>query len=130
MIESKVFELRDDATFIPIIASRMVPVACWASGIAVDGTADSRVQWLLRRAGYSRGRPYLVLLTRLDGGISEYDPYSWGGNRTWVPAHQHIAEHWDELESGDLIDVRVLLGEESAPCESEYSIAAASWSGL
>ncbi len=120
MIESKVFELRDKATFIPILASRMASVCCLASGIT--DVTEPRVQWLLRRAGYSLSPPYLILLTGLDGGQSEYDPYSWGGSRTWAPAHQHIADHWEELESGDLIDARVILGEESEPCATEQGL--------
>lgn len=111
-IETKVFELRDKATFIPIIASLMK-------------SDDERERWLLRRAGYSpigfpKGVPetYLVLISRLDGGESQYDPYDWCG-RTFPNAHKYIEENWSRLASGDLVDVQVILGEQSAPCESE-----------
>lgn len=107
-IETKLFELRDVATFIPIIASRM----------RADTLGEA---WLLRRAGYSETLAPLVLLTRLDGGgLAEYDPHAWGG-RTYPVAHLYIAERWDELRSGDLIDVRALLGETDAPCRSEMT---------
>ncbi len=118
-IETKLFELRDTGTFIPVIASRMR--ADREPEVQIFGSWK-REHWLLRRAGYSDGEPFLVLLARLDGGgRAEYDPYAWA-SRTWTPAHDYIAAHWDALRSGDLIDSRVCLGEASAPCESEYSL--------
>jgi len=106
-IETKLFELRDSATFIPIVAMQM-------------HSTDAREHWLLRRAGYSIGEPHLVLLTRLDGGIAHYDVYDWGG-RTFPAAHQYIADNWHTLQTGALIDVRVILGEAADPCESEQT---------
>ena len=107
MIETKVFELRDVATFIPIIASRME-------------SRDSREAWLLRRGGYAPGSS-LVLLSKVDGDRAYYDPYDWGG-RTYPAAHQYIAENWDDLPSGALIDVRVILGETAEACATEEGL--------
>lgn len=98
-IETKLFELRDRATFIPIIASRMR-----------SENEDEQECYLLGRAGYSSHEPFLILLTRLDGGQATYDPYGWGG-RTFPVAHQFIAENWDALFSGDVVDVEHILGE-------------------
>lgn len=106
MIETKLFELRDVGTFIPIIAMLME-------------SGDEREAWLLRRAGYSR-LSNLVLLTRLDGGAAHYDPYDWSG-RTYPAAHEYITANWTHLESGELIDVRVALGETKEPCETEQA---------
>jgi len=36
-----------------------------------------------------------------------------------VRQHLYITEHWNELESGDVIDVRFILGETPHPCLSE-----------
>jgi hypothetical protein len=33
----------------------------------------------------------------------------------------YCAAHWPTLASGDLVDVRVILGEEPAPCESDFA---------
>ena len=106
MIETKLFEIRDHGTFIPAVG-----IACECSTIQ-----DEREQWLMRRAGYGER---WILLTRLDGGgRAEYDPHSWT-NRTWVGAHLLIQRDWDSLESGDVIDARVGLGETEQPVPSE-----------
>lgn len=119
MIETKLFELRDAATFIPIIASRMVMLSRPDPERLGDAVAERREAWLLRRAGYAPDSEPLVLLTGADGGRrAEYDPYSHGG-RTFPVAHEFIAHNWNALVSGEVIDVRVLLGETSASCESE-----------
>jgi hypothetical protein len=34
-------------------------------------------------------------------------------------AHNFIAEHWAELNSGDVVDVEYILGETSAPKDFE-----------
>jgi hypothetical protein len=112
MIETKLFELRDEGTFIPAIASRM------RSSLTRDLEDCTRERALLRRAGYSEDSEPLVLLTSANGGRSHYDAYDWG-SRTWTPAHLYIADNWDALKSGDLIDVRILLGESSTPCATE-----------
>ena len=108
MIETKLFELRDEATFIPIIASAM-------------RSDEPREAWLLRRSGYAPNTT-LILLTTLDGGRNaEYDPYAWGG-RTFPNAHYYITREWPALKSGQVIDVRTILGETDAPCESEQGM--------
>lgn len=56
---------------------------------------------------------------KLDGVKAEYDPYSWGPSRTLRVVHGHIIQHWDELKSGDVIDVEFLLGERPEPKVSE-----------
>ena len=95
----KLFEIRDRATFIAAMAIRV-------SG--EDG-------WLMRRAGFESPMVYLVALAT---ERACYDPYNWG-NRTMANAHHHIAEHWDELKDGDVVDVEFILGETSEPKRSE-----------
>lgn len=106
MLLTKVFEVRDRATFIPVIATLM----------ETDNSVPSE-RYLLMRAGYGPER--CILLTRAEGGESNYDPYNWGRTRTMPAAHQHIIEHWDSLESGSLIDVEFILGEVATPKLSE-----------
>ena len=116
MLQTKVFELRDRATFIPIVCVEML--ARYVEG--GDPPAEEREGWLLWKAGYSLYTEPLILLTRLDGGKSAYDPYVWN-DRTFQTAHDYIARSWNGLKSGDLIDVRVILGEATEPCETEQT---------
>lgn len=110
MIETKLFELRDRATFIPIIASLMREQEAIPENPEPEIT-DAEA-FLLRRAGYSpTDHPPLVLLARLDGGECHYDVYGWRNPRTWGRAHEFIIDHWTELQSGDVIDVEFILGE-------------------
>ncbi len=55
------------------------------------------------------------------GGLdrSTCDPFEWGDNRTRLFAHKYIAEHFDELPSGAVVDVEFILGESAAPKLSE-----------
>ena len=99
---TKLFEIRDSATFIPVIATK----------IEYDIDAQS---YLLRRAGLSKPlNPALfyILLCRINSGGGECQtlPYNWHG-RTMTTAHQHIVKNWQKLEDGDVIDVEFILGE-------------------
>lgn len=104
----KAFELRDRGTFIPVLAVKMVPS---------DETADDygSERYLLRRSGYGFANPCVVLCRMEASGVDRnatYDPFAWGeGTRTYQVAHQYIIEHFDELESGEVVDVEFILGE-------------------
>jgi hypothetical protein len=105
-MQVKALEIRDRATFIPMLA--------------VDMNSDDEEQhWLLRRCGYPcDGRPN-ILLTALDGhGVATNDPYAWGG-RTHPVAHNWIIDHWNDLHNGDVVDVEYILGETATPKISE-----------
>lgn len=100
----KLFEIRDRATFIPVICIKL----------SIDNDDVKQVikeDYLLKRAGYGNDPERYVLMTRLSGdGMCNYDIYAWGG-RTYLIAHEHIIEYWDTLVSGDVIDVEFILGE-------------------
>jgi hypothetical protein len=81
-----------------------------------DPSLNAAEQWLMGRAGYGGER--CILLTRMDGGKSYYDPFDWP-NRTMYGAHLLIERTWDTLESGQVIDARVGLEETKTPVESE-----------
>ena len=105
MKEVKLFEVRDKATFMPVM------------GVRVSGDGDP----LLRRAGF--GPDPLVILVPLEGACGhrwQYNPYDWPGNERTIPeAHLYIQRHWDELPDGAVVDVEYILGETKMPQESE-----------
>lgn len=105
-MNSKLFELRDRGTFVPVMATKVEP-------------ASSQEAYLLGRAGYNLRENY-VIMCGLDGGLDKAtcDPYDWS-NRTRQVAHEYIRENFDELENGQVIDVEFILGESGAPKESE-----------
>jgi hypothetical protein len=108
-MRTKILELRDSATFIPVLCVDMNP----------SGGAAIEERWLLRRAGYSCDYEPIILLTRADGsGRACYDPFDWG-DRTFSVAHQYIIAHWRSLDSGDVVDVEFILGERAEPKVSE-----------
>jgi hypothetical protein len=111
-METKIFEIRDRATFIPALAVRLQ-----------INPGSSNEEWLLRRAGYAPDdieRGTFVLLVTLAGGNGRAicDPHDWGGI-TFPAAHQFIAEHWDELQPGSVIDAEFLRAERKEPRLSE-----------
>ena len=101
-----ILELRDRATFIPIVA--------------IDMNPSSEVQrYLLRRAGYACDNVPIIMLLRADsGGKSHYDPYVWG-DRTFHVAHLYVQENWETLKDGDVIDVEYILKESPIKKASE-----------
>lgn len=105
---AKLFEVRDRATFLPVLAVLVEP-------------ASEQEHYLLRRAGYS-GKPgeVYVIMAGLDGGLDKAtsDPYDWD-NRTRQVAHDFIIKHWDQLTTGAVIDVEWILGEAPFPKASE-----------
>jgi hypothetical protein len=112
----KAFEVRDKGTFIPVIAVKMIPTQ--------QGGRFEQERYLLSRAGYGkdpRANPIVVVCRMEAAGVDRnatYDPYSWG-NRTMQTAHLHIQKHFDDMFSGDVIDVQFILGEAQEPKLSE-----------
>jgi hypothetical protein len=106
MEELKIFEIRDSGTFVPTIAI----------GIKVTGNDISN--YLLGRAGYGKNRR-LVLLHPTTTNKANYDSFAWD-DRTFSTAHEFIESHWDELKTGDVIDVEFILGETTKKKISEF----------
>lgn len=105
MSSVKFFEIRDEATCIPVMAVKMV-----ANNMGED--------WLLRRGGFNLAGGFMpVQLTWLIRGESHFDPFRWGntGVRTIKTAHQYITDNFDQLVTGAVIDVQFILGETSKP---------------
>jgi hypothetical protein len=122
MLETKLFEIRDSGTFIPVMATRM---QCVAERVAVGKMEDfleSRAaeRHLLARAAYHGEAVNTVRLTVLTTGHTFTQPHEWqNGSRTMQTTHEYIVQRWDELHSGQVIDVEFILGERSAPKRSE-----------
>jgi len=111
-MDVKLIEIRDRATFIPAMAVRLF-------------ARDEEELYLLRRSGYAEVQvtdagvePYVVLCT-LDGVEAHYDPFEWQNRRTMTTVHQHLIAHWNEVTSGDVVDVEYLLNEVREPKVSE-----------
>ena len=107
--ETKLLEVRDRATFVPVIAIKPRPY-------------NEEERYLLARAGYGRSasdHERYVLMSRL-AGHSEliYDPDAWG-NRTMIVAHAYIRDNWESISNGQVIDVEFILGESDNPKTSE-----------
>lgn len=105
----KFLEIRDVGAFIPVLAF---------STNAIDEPMEAG-GWLLRKAGFGF-QTDCVYVVKLATGGAEYDPYNWrDGSRTMQIAHSHIEKHWQELKSGDVVDVEFILGLSKAPKTSE-----------
>lgn len=102
-MRTKILEVRDSATRITVLAIRFDP-------------ADETEFAMFSQNGYGHDintQSRYVAVMRIDGGNLEakLDPYHWdGGTRTMPLAHQFIATHFDELETGDVVDVEFELG--------------------
>lgn len=108
-MEIKMVEIRDRATCIPALAIRL-------------GPHNERERYLLARAGFGRkpeDQSRYVVLSDLGGNKSSYDPFRWDTSRTMRVAHEHIIKCWDDIASGDVVDVEYILGEASQPKISE-----------
>lgn len=117
-MDVKLFEIRDAGTFIPVYAFR-----CRPSDSSEAAHEAHRENWLLWRSGFSNmADDHHVILGRLEAaGVNRnasYDVHAWGG-RTYPVAHQHIVDNWNQLKSGDVIDVEFILGITKAPKTSE-----------
>ena len=105
-MEIKLVEIRDAGTFIPAMAVRL------------KDRIDEE-QYLLRRSGFGTDGD-CIMLTRLETGQGQYDPYDWPANpRTMRYAHHFIVTRWEEIRSGDVIDVEFIMGVTKQPKVSE-----------
>lgn len=101
---TKTFEIRDRATFIPVLGVQLNP------GCEPD-------RYLFSRSGFGRSsedQSQYVCLIKIDGGEGKAssDPYFWKeDSRTMIVAHDHIIKNFTWLNSGDVIDVEFILGE-------------------
>lgn len=111
-METKLFEIRDRMTMIPVLAVRL-------------GGRTEEERYFLARSGFGRtveGQKEYVMMIQIVGGdgTAKSDPFEWSANpRTFQMAHSFILRDWDTLKSGDVIDVEFLNGEKPTPKVSE-----------
>lgn len=117
----KLLELRDEATFVPLLCVDMNLPPDKPNEYA-NAALESYVAqlYLLRRCGYPcDGRPNIAIThLRCSGDKCSNDPFYWGG-RSFPVAHKFIIENWDTLKDGDVVDVQFILGETPEPKVSE-----------
>ena len=107
-MEVKCLEIRDRATFIPVICIRPV-------------SKNDGQNYLLRRDGYraDESEHCIILIDAQCRGVA-YDPYDWPSNpRTKRVAHDYITNNWQTLLDGEVIDVEFILGETQTKKTSE-----------
>ena|SRR3990167_10958996 len=123
-MDVKLFELRDRATCMPVMAVRLrnrtprefALLRCVGYGPEEIGGPEETPGVL--RHGLT---PYVILCT-LDGMKVQYNAYNWPSSpRTLRTAHLHIINHWGTLNSGDVVDIEYILGETQAPKASDIS---------
>ncbi len=110
-MNAKLFEIRDEGMLIPVMAVR----------VAAEGEAE---RWLLSWSGYGQEvaqQAQFVLVAQINAGYGTItsDNFKWGDRRTMLYAHKYIKAHFDELESGAVIDVEFILGESEKPKEPQ-----------
>lgn len=138
-MEVKLFEVRDEGTFIPVMATNMNPPSLDEIGKWTISSLKIcyRERYLLHHAGFADGRPPHayppgecdITLQSLHKGPSTYNAFDWARgedgchkSRTMFEAHKYIIEHWSELTSGDVIDVQFIIGETNKPKVSEQEL--------
>lgn len=103
-MEIKFFEVRDSATCIPVMCTKL--------------EGDNQAQRaILRRAGFLIAIP-CILYVHLQSSRSNWDIYAWS-DRTNHTAHNFIKVYWDSLTDGEVIDVEYILGETKVKKTSE-----------
>lgn len=105
-METKLFEVRDRGTFIPVIAT-------------LCRSPEEQERYLLNRSGYGTSSG-CIFVGKLSQGGGQYDPYSWSdGSRTMTEAHAYIEANWNVLASGEVIDLEFIKGESQTKKISE-----------
>lgn len=109
-MNAKIFEIRDMATYIPVIAIRM----------QADNFTE---QFYLDEQGFGGNTP--VGIVRLNDFQSNYGSYKWN-DRTMQTAHRYIESNFDTMKSGDVVDVEYILKEtdkKKLPQRIEFNMA-------
>lgn len=108
-MKSIILEVRDRGTLIPVMAT-------YLSNVSGETAEEDK---LISRAGYDNVG--MTVLTILESGKSSNDPFKWTDSRTIQNAHFYIHNNFNELYSGDVIDVEFILGETDIKKESEVN---------
>lgn len=125
MIDIKMIEIRDSMTCTAAFAVRFI------------GAASEQERWLLHKMGWGNEQIDGVVRSNIINGMiyqekasnihptylidpnygrCNYCPDDWGieGN-TFEVVHDYLIEHWDEVRSGDVVDVEFILKKTDKP---------------
>ena len=103
---NKLIEIRDNATKINAMITKMVPTEMVNNNNPNKYFRNVEYK-ILRDSGYPIIDNPLILLTELESGRSQYDPYKWDNN-TMRSAHRYINHHFDEIPNGWVVDVETI----------------------
>lgn len=103
-MQIKILEIRDKATFIPVLTICVTPRRYSEELHKIDD------YYMKERCGYSCDGHDIILMNLGHPEKCNNDPYEWGG-RTYPVAHNWIITNWDKIKDGDVIDVEFILGE-------------------
>lgn len=121
-LETKTFEIRDRATFIPVIVTKIQKDKRSEDLVPFEVLLNNEAEnYLLGRAGWAGGQSLFYMTSLVNQKTARW-PHDWGGpqtNRTYYHAHDYIQDNWDSLESGDVVDVEFILDEVDSPKTSE-----------
>jgi hypothetical protein len=116
----KLLEVRDRGTCMPCFAFKPNEAK---EDHENDAYAKQHIveSFLVGRSGYGGNCDAVVFGSLVDPNRCQYDPYSWphDGARTLKAAHHYVSENWGDIESGDVIDVELILGESTMKKTSE-----------
>lgn len=109
-MDIKLLEIRDRGTCIAAIAFK------------IDSSKNESERFLMGKAGFglsSYDQNQYIFLTALQCHKPiTTDPYEWG-DRTYKAVHLHLIDSWDDITSGDVIDVEYILKESDVKKLSE-----------
>lgn len=113
-MKTKLFEVRDRATCIIVMATKIAPEQY------VNYDKYEREYKLLRRSGFDpkNEKPFIMLTYVENNSRTEYLPEAWG-DRTLQTVHRYIRNTFDELTQDDVLDVEYILGEKHTIKETE-----------
>ena len=107
----KAFEIRDSATFIPVLAVNMVQSSNWPAGTKAEESESERIaeaeRYLLARSGYGRNpsdNPEPCEVCGIPESHAHHDDYSRPLDVRWLCEKHHKQLHKERRqENGSLL---------------------------
>ena len=112
-MKTKMFEIRDEGTFIPVICIDLTSFREFD-----DMQIYALESYLMGRLGFLGNIVHTIQLIWMSNGTTHSDPFKWN-DRTMYTAHDYIEKNWDDLKTGEVIDVEFILGESKTKKYSE-----------
>jgi hypothetical protein len=97
----------DAATFIPMVATKLAP-------------SNMHEAYLIRAVGWGEQNPIFFYDLETTPRI-QARAYNWNNNRTRTVAHEYIEKNFDNLKSGQVIDVEFIMGLSKEPKQSQLN---------